>query len=146
MIRAQVLALALTLGACTATHQAPAPLMPPGAFFNEMEGYDSGGHDDPRVLEYLDGAGEALLSANVELRSRGLPYLYCPPAALRLSANNYREIVDKSIAAMPEATKREGEKDHWEINFILLEGLKKTFPCPTPSVGTSTPQEITSPR
>lgn len=91
--------------------------------YNEMRG-------EPIVKTYLFGAGEAYLVANAALEVAGRQKFYCQPATLKLTAEDYVEIFEKSLdkfRAKPEAL---ALLDTTEDGMVLFYGLLDTFPCP----------------
>ena len=75
---------------------------------------------------YITGVGDGYVGANIELKVRGLPRLYCQ-ASVRLNGDNYVSMIDaeierweKDVGAYPPGV---------DIGLVLLEALKNTFPC-----------------
>lgn len=74
---------------------------------------------------YISGVGSGLESANVYLIINNRAELYCVPNKLSLSANNYLDILDKSM----NENRGKLEKQECPLKLVLLFGLVKTFPC-----------------
>lgn len=81
------------------------------------------------AIIYLAAAGGAFLSANTDLASMKQPLLYCQPEKLTLDPKNYVTIFEEKLATMspPLAAVYEDAP----LEFVLLMGLRETFPCPT---------------
>ena len=91
------------------------------AYKNDVKYYLQNKND--LVLKtYINGVGEGYGWANVENGSAKNPLIYCQPAKLALSGLNYIDIIDRELEAFnyPMDT---------PIEFVLLMGLKRTFPC-----------------
>ena len=82
----------------------------------------AGGQVWQEVTMYVMGVGVGYVYANVALSMDKKAMLYCQPEHLQLDANNYLEMLDKELKLM------DLPPDH-TIEFLLLEGLQKTFPC-----------------
>ncbi len=95
---------------------------------SEVAGYVAAGPHSQGADIYLIAAGNAFEWANVMLASDKKPQLYCHPPTLFLNAQNYRDIADADIAQLPDVFK--DPQMHWRMEYVLLDGLKKTFPCP----------------
>jgi hypothetical protein len=76
---------------------------------------------------YIYGLGEGFLFANFEAKEKNTP-LFCQPAKLSLTMDNYVEMLDQKIA---ELSKRisEAQLDDLTIAPLLLLALEETFPC-----------------
>lgn len=77
---------------------------------------------------YIFGVGEGYLWYNIAATFENRKPLYCPPQKLSLSAENYKDIIDRQIAALA-TRKTQVELDEMSIAMILLDGLRETFPC-----------------
>lgn len=81
----------------------------------------------------LGGAGTAFMAANVELERNNTRSLFCEPGLLALNRENYVRIFldeysrDERYASSSFGG---GEVGHNMAAMVLLEGLKRTFPCP----------------
>jgi hypothetical protein len=80
---------------------------------------------------YVVGIGDGLSWANTELKSQGLPYLYCVPTKLPLDGNTYLHILDLQIQEMRKWAEWPEIKE-WPVPMLLLKALKQTFPCQAP--------------
>jgi len=67
---------------------------------------------------YISGLGVGFSWYNVDMIMNGKP-LYCPPAKLAVTTENYIRILDDEI--------KRNKKIY--IEPILLDGLIRTFPC-----------------
>lgn len=81
---------------------------------------------------YLAGAGGALLAANSALELNHAKKLYCQPNKLTLGPENYISIFEKRLEDNRDFYNKLIEKigSDLPIEFVLLDGLKETFPCP----------------
>lgn len=80
------------------------------------------------VKMYINDVGQGFARSNTELDRRGGKQLYCPNQNLALNADNYIRILNDTIV---DLRKRGIENvDDTDIEFFLLLGLKKMFPCP----------------
>jgi hypothetical protein len=75
------------------------------------------------IKTYVLGLGEAFLYANINLEFNNKAPLFCPPRQLALTTENYVQILDKELRI-----ENFFDSDA-PIGLVLLEGLKKTFPC-----------------
>jgi hypothetical protein len=71
---------------------------------------------------YVAGVGNGLFWANVYLKKS----LYCPPPNLAVYVDNYVDILDREIDI---SRKNKTLTDDTHIELLLIEGLKRTFPC-----------------
>ena len=101
------------------------------------DNWNSVGHypevrNETAVKIYLLAAGNSYLAANVELRATGKDELYCQPDQLALMGENYVEIFEKQLASLKGGASEELSRtvEGTPIEFVLLQGLKATFPCP----------------
>lgn len=75
------------------------------------------------IKTYVLGLGEAFLYATIDLEFNKKAPLFCPPRQLALTTENYIQILDNELR---------GDKNFDSdapVGLVLLEGLKKTFPC-----------------
>ncbi|WP_144149372.1 Rap1a/Tai family immunity protein [Paraburkholderia sp. BCC1884] len=79
-------------------------------------------HEDPALQAYVAGLSQAFGWANVSLHRANKEMLFCVPPALALNNENVYSILDRYIAEDP--TSRD-----YPLGMILLEALKKAFPC-----------------
>lgn len=80
--------------------------------------------DSKWFKDYIYGVGIGYKHANVELWFIGQPKLYCEPKKLVLGASNYIDILEREIqSSINKYTLKT------PVELILLQGLKKTFPC-----------------
>jgi len=78
---------------------------------------------------YLTGVGQGFAWANAYLYDAKQLQLFCQPELLSLGVDNYKRIIDDELARRrKEYMKMAGGKGA-PIEFILLSGLKRTFPC-----------------
>jgi hypothetical protein len=82
----------------------------------------SGGSNWNTVQIYLTGEGAGYGYANVELRAENKPPFFCVPKELALETANYITIIDAAI-------ERGKFSDDVTADYILLLGLRFTFPC-----------------
>jgi hypothetical protein len=73
---------------------------------------------------YLHGLGTGYSWANYFLKQHGQPELFCPPEKLSLTPQNYNNILAEQLKILGNKT---GPDDF--VDFILLDGLIRTFPC-----------------
>lgn len=82
----------------------------------------------PAVVEaaryYLRGVADGLSWANADTPPNKKP-IYCPPPTMILNDANYNDILEKEIRVMI-ADRR---FDQYFVAEVLLQGLKRTFPC-----------------
>ena len=81
--------------------------------------------NDEKFQIYIFGIGEGYGIANVDIEIRGQRPFFCPPDKLALNKTNYLNILDKYINS-PTGQK---EPSDTPLEFLLIEGLKQTFPC-----------------
>ena len=75
---------------------------------------------------YIRGVGVGIRLASIP---RGHPLaMYCPPNTFTPDADEYIAILDRQI--LDESTKPDGLKDDTTIEFLLLRGLFRKYPCP----------------
>lgn len=82
---------------------------------------------------YVGGVGEGFGWANSELQSRKDKPLFCQPQKLALTNENYIRILDDELEIWEKNITDESERkkffDKVTIEPLLLQGLKRTFPC-----------------
>jgi hypothetical protein len=88
--------------------------------------YDTGGPEAQELLVVnIFGIAEGLSWANAELRDRGDQQLYCPPANLAITRDQYfsifREYAEANSWVKSMTAKARG--------LIILKALQDTFPC-----------------
>lgn len=66
--------------------------------------------------------------ANINLMAEEKPALFCPPEQLGLFTQNHLDIFDQEIKARSLQT-TEAELEKSSVGLLLLQGLKRTFPC-----------------
>jgi hypothetical protein len=76
---------------------------------------------------YILGVGTGIMVTNTHLQLRGLSTVYCPPETLGMRATNYLDIVDRELDT---AARLYGEHAQGAVEIALLDGLRRTFPCP----------------
>lgn len=86
------------------------------------------GREKEAITFYIAGVGVGTVCANMELRDRGKPPLYCPPRKLTLTADNYSRILDDEIERAMKNVGLQKIQD-FPTEIILLNGLINTFPC-----------------
>lgn len=106
----KIISLSLALWAC---HVAAAPSI---ADYERLK-------NNSTIKTYVLGLGEAFLYATIDLEFNKKAPLFCPPRQLALTTENYLQILDNELK-----TDKSFESDA-PIGLVLLEGLKKTFPC-----------------
>ena len=74
---------------------------------------------------YVGGVGAGFLWMQTYTNSKNVPQTYCQPNKLALTNFNYVLILDQEITELGSAIKPD-----WQIEYLLLMGLQKTFPCP----------------
>ncbi len=75
------------------------------------------------IKTYVLGLGEAFLYATIDLEFNKKAPLFCPPRQLALTTENYIQILDNELRA-----NKNFDSDA-PVGLVLLDGLKKTFPC-----------------
>ena len=80
--------------------------------------------DNPRLQDYVWGAGDAFLWANGLLRRTKQPKFFCNPERLVLTRQNFLEILENAIDD-PEFH----VESEQPIASVLFMGLMKTFSC-----------------
>jgi hypothetical protein len=74
--------------------------------------------------EYIGGVGSGFSWANAWLKeTRNQPPLYCVPAKLALSRENYLDILDRQVREHGD------RRADTPVALMLLDGLVETFPC-----------------
>lgn len=85
-----------------------------------------------QMMSYVWGVGSGFEMANVdiEVHRTGKP-LYCPPPEMVLTTENYLNILDARLKEVSTVKKETlGAEGYISlIEYELLQGLKKTFPC-----------------
>lgn len=78
--------------------------------------------DENLTKIYISGLGKGIFWANLDANSLLKKKLYCPPGKLALAVDNYMQILNDEIARgiYPADT---------PIEFVLLKGLERVFPC-----------------
>lgn len=79
---------------------------------------------------YLAAALDAFTAANSELETLGQPLLYCQPASLNLEADKAVYIFEQERAFRMSTGSR--NSPFWKevsLEYVLLWGLQRTFPC-----------------
>jgi hypothetical protein len=94
--------------------------------YKEMQASDTGRNT---VRAYIDGVGEGFGWANIKLDFDGNAKLFCTPPTLTLNNDNFLRILDDEIALNAKAIAAEALSVA-PVEFLLLQGLQKTFPCP----------------
>lgn len=77
---------------------------------------------------FIDGLGRGFFVANVYVRMETKARLFCVPENLALEIENYIRILDDEIKRREESQGFEKVQED-PIDLLLLEGLKRTFPC-----------------
>jgi hypothetical protein len=80
---------------------------------------------------YFTGFGTAFMSANVEVRDRGMKPVFCPSGNLGLNSENYMQVLETAVKHFREAG---GEKKSPDttLELIFMKELLQTFPCESP--------------
>lgn len=78
------------------------------------------------VKTYVFGLGEGFTMSNTVLLGRKQESLFCPPENLPLNADNFIDILNKTIDRYKNAGKNISEMP---ILILLFRGLETTFPC-----------------
>jgi hypothetical protein len=73
---------------------------------------------------YVLGLGDGITWANAET------HLFCQPGELSLGVDNYLDILDRQIGFDSARMGKDIVNKQW-IGRVLLDGLKRTFPCQT---------------
>lgn len=81
------------------------------------------------MLQLIDGAGRGLLAANVYLKSRNLPQMYCLPDDLALLPRNYADIAITWYELDPKGYQGFEDFPADALVYMLLRGLVATYPC-----------------
>lgn len=82
------------------------------------------------LTAYLSGLGSGFSWANARTIYIGRQPLYCQPVKLAVQTDNYIDILNRQINDEAAAT-TEADLAERFIEQVLLDGLQKTFPCPT---------------
>jgi hypothetical protein len=77
---------------------------------------------------YVAGVGVGFSWANIFMIDETGKVLYCQPSKLALGTDNYIRILEDEIKRY-EATAGFQKAQETPIEIILLNGLRKTFPC-----------------
>jgi hypothetical protein len=85
-----------------------------------------GGEKWTDIQLYFLGAGNAYQWANVQLFKNQQAMLFCQPQELTLNAQNIMSILEAELALM---SKSDMYKDDLVIDYLLLTGMQRTFPC-----------------
>ena len=72
---------------------------------------------------YINGIGTGYFWANVDLDIRNTKKLFCTPQNLDFNADDYVAILNDQI----NYTK--SKQGNWPIGALLLEGLRRKYPC-----------------
>lgn len=75
------------------------------------------------INSYLGGVGYGYFYANIYAEMTGAKKIYCQPKYIMLDADNYIKILNDEIAH-----RKRNSQD--TIEFIMLLGLRRAFPCP----------------
>ena len=73
---------------------------------------------------YITGVAKGIFWANAVLGFNKQTPLFCPPANLALTGENYRDILNRELNAQKDKYSLDAP-----IEMILLHGLMSTFPC-----------------
>jgi hypothetical protein len=85
--------------------------------------YDMSTLSDRQALEAIVGwMRDGILAANVMLRNRKQPLIYCPPEKLTITNRQMIDMVRKEIKEKPQL-------DDLPVVVVVLWALKDTFPC-----------------
>jgi hypothetical protein len=89
-----------------------------------VKDYEAVKKNIPEELEfYLTGFGVGTSWSNVLSEQNGDKPLYCPPSKLALTSKNYMLILEDEL-------KRPEYRESTGIEYVLLQGLRRVFPCP----------------
>lgn len=83
----------------------------------------------PLAALYVNAVGETYSWANVDLDRSKQPKLFCAPAKLAMTAQNYENMLEDGIKFAPQRATAQ-ELSDLPIELILLHTLEETFPCP----------------
>jgi hypothetical protein len=78
----------------------------------------------PDFKTYIGGVAMGYGWANIDLRMSKQPPLYCMPSYRRLTVEKYLNLLEKELEKNKEIYNLDTP-----VEFILLKGLQKTFPC-----------------
>jgi hypothetical protein len=98
----------------------PAQAAQEGTILKNYHGQDK---NFTELSAYVSGAGHGYFFANQYADSIGQNKLYCQPANVDLTIESYNNILDHEI-------KVGKHKQSEHIEAILLEGLRRKYPCP----------------
>jgi hypothetical protein len=90
-----------------------------GAILGDYKGQDK---NYPEMSAYISGVGHGFYFANKYSDSIGQNKLYCQPDKVLLTIESYNSIFDNEI-------KVEKHKKTENIEEILLQGLRRNYPC-----------------
>ena len=76
---------------------------------------------------YVLGLGEGMQFADIELEATKQVHIYCQPAKLAVTIENYIDILDRQIADASTFL-TEARLNETTIDILLMAGLKETFP------------------
>jgi hypothetical protein len=88
-----------------------------------------GGMDRLVAQAYVTGAGLALAGANVELRDRRQPPLFCAPNDFVHDWENLNPIIETWIARTSKVLSVE-RLEKYPVFLVLMQALIQAFPCP----------------
>lgn len=80
----------------------------------------------PIYRQWISGAGEAIYTMNYRLQTSGNTPLYCPPDKMRLTTDNYVNVLNQELLRKSTADQVVALAS---VADILLDGLVRTFPC-----------------
>ena len=87
-----------------------------------------------RLQLYVDGLGNGMLWASSAMKVQMGRSLYCPPAQMGLTAQNYMHLLQQSIGKRLETPGGrawlEQHADEQVLGMLLLSELQEVFPCP----------------
>jgi len=78
--------------------------------------------NDAEMKRYIQGLGAGFVWMNIYLGKARRRPVFCLPEHLSLYEENFKDILDKAI-------QRQGIAPDGNIELVLLDGLKRTFPC-----------------
>ena len=80
------------------------------------------------LSSYLYGIADGFASSNASLRGDGHPMMFCQPEKLRVNLENLVQMVDDEVARCARGGGKP-YRDELPVALILLEAMKRTFPC-----------------
>ena len=81
---------------------------------------------------YIFGMGRGFFWANAFLEHTKQPPMYCSPPQLTLTQDNYLRFLDDATVRLKEEMRLVGGQDQDILGYLLLDELRRVFPCKAP--------------